>query len=211
MAGSPALDSILNQPLLSAETLAAQIRLDLSQPIVLVVQHPVTTQADESVEQMRETLVAVTETGYPTVVIYPNSDAGGRRIIKVIREYEKLPFIKTFESLPHQQYLSLMNTASVMVGNSSSGLIEAPSFGLPAVNIGIRQEGRERGENVIDVAHNKFEILAAVEKALNDKAFLREVKNCANPYGDGKTGPRVAEILSKVEITPQLLQKKITY
>ena len=104
-----------------------------------------------------------------------------------------------------------MKVASVMVGNSSSGIIEAPSFGLPVVNIGIRQEGRERGKNVIDVGHNKHEIVRGIEKALTDKEFLAEVKKCESPYGDGKAAPRIVEILSKVEITPRLLQKKITY
>lgn len=95
-----------------------------------------------------------------------------------------------------------------MVGNSSSGIVEAPSFGLPVVNIGIRQEGRERGKNVIDVGYNKQEIIKAVEKALTDGEFLKEVKRRENPYGDGKASHRIAEALSKIEITPQLLQKR---
>lgn len=209
--GSPALDVILNEPLPPAEALAMQLELNLSQPLILVVQHSVTTQVDEAPKQMRETLEAIVEVGYSTVLIYPSSDAGGRRMIEVIKEFESYPLIRTFKSLPRKEYLSLMKAASVMVGNSSSGIIEAPSFGLPVVNIGIRQEGRERGKNVIDVRHNKQEIKKAIEKALTDEEFLKEVKKCANPYGDGKTGPRIAEILSKVEITPQLLQKKITY
>ena len=82
---------------------------------------------------------------------------------------------------------------------------------LPVVNIGIRQEGRERGKNVIDVAHDKREVMQAIEKALTDNGFLEEVKKCENPYGDGKASQRIAEVLSNIEITPQLLQKKITY
>jgi UDP-N-acetylglucosamine 2-epimerase (non-hydrolysing)/GDP/UDP-N,N'-diacetylbacillosamine 2-epimerase (hydrolysing) len=104
-----------------------------------------------------------------------------------------------------------MKAAGVMVGNSSSGIIEAPSFGLPTVNIGIRQEGRERGKNVIDVGYKKQEILKAVKKALTDKSFLAEVKQFQNPYGDGKSAPKIAKILSEIEITPQLLQKKLAY
>ena len=211
MVGSPALDVILNEPLIPAETLSKKLGLDLSQPLILLVQHSVTTQVDEAPEQMRETLEAIVEIGYTTVLIYPNSDAGGRRMIEVIKEFEKYPFIKTFESLPRKEYLSLVKSASVMVGNSSSGIIDAPSLGLPVVNIGIRQEGRERGKNVIDVGHNRQEIVEGVEKALTDKEFLAEVKKCESPYGDGKASQRIAEILSKVEITPQLLEKKTTY
>jgi len=211
MVGSPALDVILNEPLLSREVLTERFGLNLAELLILLVQHPVTTQVDEATNQMRETLEAIVELNYPTVLIYPNSDAGGRRMIEVIKEYEGHPFIKTFKSLPRKEYLSLVKIASVMVGNSSSGIIDAPSFGLPAVNIGIRQEGRERGNNVIDVGHNKQEIVKGIEKALTDKEFLNEVKKCESPYGDGKASQRITEILSKVEITPELIQKKITY
>lgn len=209
--GSPALDVILSESLIPVEQLAEKYDFDLSQPLILLVQHSVTTQVDQAPKQIRETLGAVVEMGYPAVLIYPNSDAGGRRIIEVIKEHESYPFIKTFKSLPRKEYLSLMKAASVMVGNSSSGIVEAPSFGLPVVNIGVRQEGRERGKNVTDVGHDKQGIVRAIEKALTDKGFLSEVKKCENPYGDGKAGQRIAEILSRVEITPELLRKKITY
>ncbi|MDO8635890.1 MAG: UDP-N-acetylglucosamine 2-epimerase [Dehalococcoidia bacterium] len=211
MVGSPSLDVILNETLLPAEDLARQLELDLSRPLVLLVQHSVTTQVEAAPQQMRTTLEAVVEAGYPVVLIYPNSDAGGRRMIEVIKQFESKPMISTFKSLPHREYLSLMKVASILVGNSSSGIIEAPSFGLPVVNIGIRQEGRERGSNIIDVGHNKQEIVQAIEKALTDKEFLVGVKKGENPYGDGKASPRIAGILSRMEITPQLLQKKITY
>jgi len=209
--GSPSLDVILNGPMLLADVLAKEFEIDLSQPLILLIQHPVTTQVSEAPTQMRETLEAIVEIGYPTILIYPNADAGGRSMIEVIKEYERCPFIKTFKSLPRREYLSLMKVASVMIGNSSSGVIDAPSFGLPVVNIGIRQEGREKGKNIIDVGHNRLEIIGAVEKALRGEEFLVEVKLCENPYGDGKTGPRIAGILSKLEINPQLLQKKMIY
>ena len=209
--GSPALDIILNEPLLSPKKLAERIKLDLSQPLILVVQHPVTTQVDDAPEQMRVTLECIVELGYHTVLIYPNSDAGGRSMIEVIKQYERYPFIKTFKSLPRREYLSLMKVASVMVGNSSSGIVEAPSFGLPVVNVGIRQEGRERGQNVIDVGHDKKEIVRAIRRALKDATFLKQVKKCDSSYGDGKAGVRIAKILSEVELSPALLMKKITY
>jgi GDP/UDP-N,N'-diacetylbacillosamine 2-epimerase (hydrolysing) len=209
--GSPALDVILHETLLTRDILRRKLGFDLSDPFILLVQHPVTSLADEAPQQMRETLEAIVELGYPTVVIYPNSDAGGRRIIKVIKEFEKYPLIKAFKSLPRREYLSLMKLAAVIVGNSSSGIVEAPSFGLPAVNVGIRQEGRERGANVIDVGHNKREIIGAIKQALTDKEFRAGVKKGRNPYGDGKASPKIAGILEQIEITPALLQKKITY
>jgi UDP-N-acetylglucosamine 2-epimerase (non-hydrolysing)/GDP/UDP-N,N'-diacetylbacillosamine 2-epimerase (hydrolysing) len=104
-----------------------------------------------------------------------------------------------------------MKLASVLVGNSSSGIIEAPSFGLSVVNIGTRQVGRQRAENVIDVDYNKDEIETAVKKALCDEEFREKVKNCKNPYGDGKAGKRIAKILSQIKVDKKLLQKRMTY
>ena len=114
--------------------------MDLSKPLVLLVQHPVTTQVDNATKQIRETLEAVIEVGYHTIVIYPNSDAGGRKMIEIIKEFERHHSIKAFKSLPRKEYIGLIRIASVLVGNTSSGLLEAPSFGLPMINIGIRQE-----------------------------------------------------------------------
>ncbi len=209
--GAPGLDVVLNENLLPVETLAKKLDFDFSRPLILVVQHPVTSQIDEAAQQMRQTLEAVVELGHSAVIIYPNADAGGRRMIDVIREYEKYPFVRTFKSLPRKEYLSLLKAASVIVGNSSSGIIEAPSFGMPAVNIGIRQAGRERGRNVLDAGHDKEAITEAIKKALTDKKFLAEAAKRQNPYGDGKASQRIVKILSKLEITPQLLQKKSSY
>jgi GDP/UDP-N,N'-diacetylbacillosamine 2-epimerase (hydrolysing) len=212
MVGSPALDTILNEPLLSPATTASKLSLDTSKLLLMVAQHPVTTEAGMAPVQMKETLEAVVETGNPAIVFYPNSDAGGRSMIELIKQYvKKFPYIKAIPNLPRREYLSLMKISGVLVGNSSSGIIDAPSFGLPAVNIGIRQEGRERGCNVIDVLPDRREIVKGIQKALNDKNFIKQVKKCENPYGDGKAGVRIAEILAGIEKTPRLLEKKLTY
>ncbi len=212
MVGSPALDVILNEKLLSHKSVIKKFGLDTSQPLILMVQHSVTTEVDQAAKQVTETLEALVATGYPVIVFYPNSDAGGRSILKRIKQYEKkYPIFKVIPSLPRREYLSLLSVASVLVGNSSSGMIDSPSFGVPAVNIGTRQEGRERGDNVIDVEYNRKEIIKAIKKALTDQAFLNKVKRCYNPYGDGKASIRITEVLSDMKITPELLQKKITY
>ncbi len=209
--GAPGLDTILNEKVIESKEIARKYDLNLSKPIVLMVQHPVTTESDDAVKQVRETLNASVELKHQTILIYPNADAGGRRMIKAIKKYEKYDFIKTFKSLPRKDYLSLMKTASVMVGNSSSGIIEAPSFKLPVVNIGTRQEGRERAENVIDVGYSKNGIIKAIKKALYDKKFKEKIKKCKNPYGDGNSGERIAKVLSEIKIDKKLLQKRITY
>ena len=161
--------------------------------------------------QIRETLEAVRELEYQTIILYPNVDVGGREIIEHIREYEHIPFIKVFKSIPQEEYFSLLKVASVIVGNSSSGIIESSSFKLPVVNIGIRQEGRERSSNVLDVRHDRNEIIKAIKTALFDKGFQRQVEKCNNPYGDGRVSERIVNILKTIKLDKNLLEKKLTY
>lgn len=211
LVGAPGLDSILSKRLVSKERIAEKYNLDLSKPILLVIQHPVTVEAEDTQRQIRQTMEAIKELGYQTIVIYPSADAGGRAMIKIIEKYRKYPFIQIHENIPHKDYLSLMSIASVLVGNSSSGIIEAPSFRLPVVNIGTRQYGRERTKNIIDVKHDKNNITQAIKKAVYNRKFKEQVKNCKSPYGHGKANERVTRLLSRININKKLLQKKITY
>ncbi len=205
--GAPGLDDIFKE-LIPPQELSIKYQLDISKPIILLVQHPVVTEAEEAPDQIRETLEAIAELKFQTIVIYPNADAGGRRMIEIIKEYEgKYPFIRAYKSLPRRDYLSLMSIATVMVGNSSSGIIEAPSFGLPVINIGTRQKGRLRAGNVIDVGYNKEEIKRAIIKAIYDKDFRNKVKTIKNPWGDGKASERIVSVLASIKIDKNLLQK----
>jgi UDP-N-acetylglucosamine 2-epimerase (non-hydrolysing)/GDP/UDP-N,N'-diacetylbacillosamine 2-epimerase (hydrolysing) len=210
--GSPAIDAIIAEEKVPQKDLIKKFNLDLKKPIILVVQHPTTTNAENAPGEIRETLEAIVGLEYQTILIYPNADAYGRRMIQIIKEYNKKhSFIKAFKSIPHKEYLSLMRIASVMVGNSSSGIFEAPSFGLPVVNIGLRQRGRGILDNVIDVDYDREQIKAAIKKALYDEYFKEKVKNCKNPYGDGKASERIVKVLSEIEINQRLLQKRMTY
>lgn len=209
--GSPAVDNILHQKMINAKDISAEFSLDLSKPIILLVQHPLSIQPRDSGKQMEETMAAIKELKIQTVLIYPNADAGSKDIIKVINKYKKHPFIKIFKNIPTAKYLSLMKVTNVIVGNSSSGILEAPSFGLPAVNIGLRQDGRERARNVIDVQYNKSDIKRAINKAIYDVKFIKKVKKCKSPFGTGNAAKKIVEILGEIEISPKLLHKKITY
>jgi len=208
--GAPALDRILSGDYTHESELLRKYKLEKNEKLILVVQHPVLTQIDFSGRQMEITMEAVIKFELPTIIIYPNADAGGRKMISVIKRYEKFSFIKTYKSIPHKDYLGMLRIASVLVGNSSSGIIEAPSFKLPVVNIGIRQQGRERSTNVIDVPHDREKIEKAIGKALFDKKFREKVRRCKNPYGDGKASERIVDVLSKIKIDRELLQKKLT-
>ena len=209
--GAPALDTILSETFVPKEEIRKRFDLDINKLIVLVVQHPVTTEFDDVERQIRETMDAVVELGEQTVLIYPNADAGGRKIIEIIEQYRGHDFIRIFKSLKHVDYLSLMRSADVMVGNSSSGIIEAPSFGLPVVNIGTRQIGRQKGQNIIDVDYDKDKIIKAIKVGLYYKEFKGKASKCISPYGNGHASTKIAEILENMDITPELLQKKIVY
>ena len=208
MVGTPGAN-LKTDPATTKETVGTEIGTDLFGHVFVVLQHPVTTEADDAPRQMRETMEAVCSFEEPTVVIYPNSDAGGRAMIEVIKEYEELPFVSAFKSLPRPVYTSLLSVSDVMVGNSSSALSNAPNFGLPAVNVGTRQMGRERGGNLIDVGHDQEEIRRAIRYALDhlDDADFRA--GCReSPYHDIDAAGQIAGVLSTVELGPGLIQKR---
>ncbi len=161
---------------------------------LLVLQHP---DADERAAawQIEQTLNAVLEFKLPVKVIYPNSDAGGRAIIEIIEKYKNdyPQLIKTYPNISRDKFLLELNQTRVLIGNSSAGLIEAPSLNLPVVNVGPRQRGREQAKNVINVDCNRKQIVKAVSKALGWR-----LNNVKNPYGDGRTGERVIKFLKSL-------------
>ena len=209
--GAPALDTILNEKLVAPQKIFKKYSIDATKPFVIVVQNPVTREYEDAQDQMKEILEAIISLQIQSLVIYPNADMGGQRIIEVIHEYENYPYIKTFQNIPHKDFLSLMRVAGAIVGNSSSAISEAPSFGLPAINVGSRQRGRERAQNVIDVPYSRNEIRDAIIKALHDNEFREKVKSSGSPYGDGHASERIVKILLEINITSELLKKKITY
>ncbi len=209
--GEPGLDAIRELEPVPAEEMARELDLDLSRPILLATLHPVTTEAHLARMQMAELLAALEALSIQTVFTYPNSDAGGREMTEVLESHRGRPFLRIVPNLGLRKYLSLLRMASVMVGNSSSGIFEAPSFRLPVVNLGTRQHGRLRAENVLDTGHGKDQIIAAVSTALRDPDFRARVHACTNPYGDGFAAPRTVEILRRLRLRPQLLTKWIPW
>jgi UDP-N-acetylglucosamine 2-epimerase (non-hydrolysing)/GDP/UDP-N,N'-diacetylbacillosamine 2-epimerase (hydrolysing) len=209
--GAPGLDYLSHfEPIPNSE-LEAELRLDLSQPFVLFTQHPVTGDVDAAARQMEISLRVLDEVGVQVVATYPNSDAGGRAMIEVLKGWEGRPWLRIVPSLGQRRFASLLKQAAAVVGNSSSGIIETPFFGVPVVNIGPRQAGRLRAANVLDVAHDPDSIRTAIECAINDENFRTRAHNSRNPYGDGHAGERIVEILTSLEIGPQLLDKQIAY
>jgi len=180
--------------------------IDLDKPFVLISQHPVTTEFGKGEEQITLTLEAVRELKIPSILLWPNADAGAddiSRVIRIWREDKKDYDMHFFKNLPIEEYIYLMQKTSCLIGNSSSGIREGAFIGTPVVNIGSRQNARDRGKNVIDVDYSKEEIIKAVSFQIKNGKYKSQ-----NLYGDGNAGKKIAEILyhEKVEI-----QKTITY
>ena len=211
--GSTALDTIFNIRFKNKLAVCKEYGLDIKKPIILLIQHPLSTVPENAGKEIKITLNSIVELGYQTIVIYPNSDPGGQRMIQVINRFAKeFPcLVMAYKNLSFVNYLNLMNTADVMVGNSSSGIIESSAFNLPVVNIGTRQKGRQRAENVIDVPHNAAKIKKAIKKALFNINFLNKVKKCKNPYGDGQASNRIVKILKGIKLNKDILHKKLIY
>lgn len=211
VSGAPGLDDILAGEYEEPHAVLDRYDLDTDTPLVLLVQHPVTTQSEQAGSQMAATIDAIQSFDIQTVIIYPNSDAGSDQIIEEIdsRSFDKS--VKTFQSLPRREYLGLMAAADVMIGNSSSGIIESPSFNLPVVDIGPRQAGRERAPNVISVPHDRESIRAAVSDYLTDLSVRQKATECENPYEYGGAGVKIAATLSEIDLDKTLLRKKTTF
>ena len=209
--GAPGLDNILEKDNFKEKKIINKYKINIKKPILLVVQHPAEGKKGESAKQIKETMEAIKELAFQSIVIYPNADSGGREMINVIKQYRKYSFINIYKNIVREDYLSLMRISSAMIGNSSSGIIEAPSFKLPVVNIGERQDKRERANNIIDVNYNKKQIKKAIKKVIYDKSFQKKLKKCKNTYGDGKAGKRIVDILFKIKIDKKLLEKQINY
>lgn len=200
--GAPGLDSIIKNKDNFDETYLKE-KYGIKKDFILVLQHPVSAENKESAFQISQTLDAVTSTSYQILVIYPNADAGGRAMINKINEYD----VDSYKNIPHDDFIGLLNIASILIGNSSSGIIESSSFKLPVINIGTRQQGREKASNVIDVDYNREEILEAI-KYIESEEYNEILKNCDNPYGNGKSCENISNILKKIEITDKLLNKE---
>ena len=207
VSGAPSLDNLLKFRLLSRDELEQQYGLNLSDSFLLVTYHPVTLEYEHTEAQMRELLAALVEVNAAIIFTYPNADTCSRVIIHMIREFAaQHQRAQVVVNLGMQGYFSMMKHAAAMVGNSSSGIIEAASFKLPVVNIGNRQLGRVRGENVIDVGCDHREIYAAIEKAISPQ-FRASLANLANPYGDGHAAERIVNRLKHVNLNDGLLRK----
>ena len=217
--GQPSLDLIMAGMYAKPEELCAELKLDPKRPIVLYCQHSVTTEFEDAAQQVAPALSVLKELaaeGVQVIITYPNNDAGGRRIIEDIDKLKGTPNIYITQSLGRHRFHGILNLigrvgAGAFVGNSSACIKETPVFGCPVVNVGSRQQGRLRANNVIDVNYDAAQIRAAIKRSIADPAFRKQCQTCENPYGAGNAGPKIAETLATIPLDSRLLQKKMTY
>jgi GDP/UDP-N,N'-diacetylbacillosamine 2-epimerase (hydrolysing) len=211
--GNPGLDRLLEVPVVDASELSRCLGFEIvdGEPLIMLIQHVLSSEIDQAYEQMKVSLDSIKDLGIKTVLSYPNSDAGGQQMIRAIREYETLPFLYTAKNIPRLEFVNLMRRATCLVGNSSAGILEAPLLKLPVINVGNRQRGRLHAGNVQFVTHDKDCIVAAVRRAIFDQEYRASVAQCTNPYGDGHSSKRIADILGATLLNDQLLIKDITY
>ena len=198
--GALGIDNIKKMKLLSKTEIEKILGTTLTKPTFLITFHP-ETKVDNSVHNFNELLNALNEiTEAKLIFTLPNADTGGRKLIKLVKTFVEKNKDRAFAftNLGQLKYLSLMKYSDIVIGNSSSGILEAPTFKVPTVNIGKRQEGRMRAESVIDVPAQKKAIKKAIQKAL-DKNFRGKMKNVKNPYGNGKTAEKILKIIKRTD------------
>jgi len=205
--GNPSLDAILDLKNIHEDILEKKYNLDFKKPFIIMLQHTVTSEIDKIDLHVLKTIHAIKELNIQAIIIHGNADAGSKKILKVIKNSK----IKRYPTIPFDEFINLLKHSSALVGNSSSGIIEAPFLHVPSINIGTRQEGRLHSNSVIDVGYDKKQIKNAIMKVIEDKKFLKKIKKLKSLYGNGQASDKIVNILEKTNQKNIPIQKKITY
>ncbi|NPV27610.1 MAG: UDP-N-acetylglucosamine 2-epimerase (hydrolyzing) [Firmicutes bacterium] len=217
LVGSPGVENIHRREFMEPQEILEQFGIDVFQPTLLVTYHPETLSPDCDPAREVNTLISALKEfrGFQQVITYPGTEVGFQKIISAWETYAaEFPNVRLYKSLGSRAYLGVMKYAAAVVGNSSSGIIEAPSFKIPTVNIGDRQKGRIRAESIIDVPCRREDIMTALRKALYDTQFRQQVQRVTNPYdpyGDGNVSGRILSVLESVPLDRRLLEKKLDF
>lgn len=207
--GAPRIETIENELLPSLGEIKDKYHLHFTEDYLLFVYHPVTTE-EQDLAFLGQMLEVLLESELHLVCIMPNSDAGNEKITRIYQRYLQNPKFHAVTNFEQLDYLTMLKHAVMLVGNSSSGIIEAASYKVPVINIGSRQKGRERSRNVIDISEDKDELLHAIEHVMR-KDFLASLKTLTNVYGRKNTSQNIVRSIKQLSKTEQLIQKTITY
>ena len=206
-AGAPALDHLRRNTLCTRDEVEARLAVALESSAIVVAYHPVTIARD-TLEEMDTLFAALAALPDQLLFCYPNADAGSRELIGRLRAFvASRENSHVFVNLDALTYWSLLRQAHLFLGNSSSGIMETPSFALPAINVGLRQQGRERARNILDAAPSVAAILEAIGTA-RTTAFRDSLRGMTNPYGDGCAAQTIVRVLTSVPLTRELLMKR---
>jgi UDP-hydrolysing UDP-N-acetyl-D-glucosamine 2-epimerase len=207
VSGALSLDNARVVKLVSREELAQRFKISIAERFLLVTFHPVTTEYENTGWQCGELLAALSQTDFPVLFTMPNADPGGSVIRRMIQEHlRNHATAQAVENLGTEGYLSAMSLAAAMVGNSSSGIVEAAPFKLPVVNIGTRQKGRALSANIISSDYGRADIVKAIQRATSE-SFRGELADLVSPYGDGHAAERIIKVLKETELDHRLLTK----
>ncbi len=207
--GAPRIETIENTMLPSLDETKQKYQLDFTGEYLLFVYHPVTTEEHDLVV-LNQLFRELVKTELNLVCIMPNSDAGTEKIKEVYKDFAGEPRIYMATNFGQLDYLVMLKHAVMLVGNSSSGIIEAASYKVPVINIGSRQNGRERSLNIIDIAEDKDELVQALAH-VRSKEFQQSLHSLTNVYGRENTSRSIVQIIKQISKTERLIQKTITY
>ena len=205
--GSPSLDQLRRKRLLTRKQLERELGVSLVGKYVVVVHHPVTLLRDTTRESAA-LFAALSNLDASLMFVYPNADAGSHKLIERTKKFvASRTDARLFVNLEHRVYLSLLKHAEALIGNSSSGIIEAASLGLPVVNVGVRQKGRDHAGNVLDVPASAGPIRRAIAQSMSEK-FRKSIQGLENPYGDGHAAEKIVQLLATIPLGEKLLFKR---
>ena len=208
--GSPSIDEIKLGKISTKKELEKKMKIKFTGKEIILLYHPVTTESNNSCREIKTITKVLNKIKVPIIAIAPNSDAGNKAIFNQIIELtKKNNRVKMYKNLLRSDYLGLLNTCKILIGNSSSGIVEASYFDINVINLGIRQEGRERGKKIIEIKEiSEKKIENAITKILNSNNNIINIKN---KYGEGGASKKIVKILEEIKIDKKLIQKQIVY
>lgn len=204
--GNPALDNIRLTPRIPLDKISKFLGFNLqAHRFIVLIQHPLSSEYKDAGRQMEITLRSIEEfhrkTGFIAVCIYPNTDPGALDILKAMDKYKNKAFIRFYKTLPREIFINIMRNAAALIGNSSMGLLEAPFYKLPVVNVGNRQKGRLNVGNVEFVDHRVVLIKKALSKACLNMRYRKKVQSLKKPFGNGYTANKIKKVLLSLSLT----------
>lgn len=201
--GNTALDNIKSIEPISKSILSKKYNIDFSKKYIIVILHTVTSEIEQNILHLKKLIQVISELNLQSLWIYGNSDAGSKKIITFLKHSK----LNQINSIPHDDYINLLKFSSGLVGNSSSGIIEAPFLKIPTLNIGTRQNNRLHSYSVIDSNFDKKNLKKAMQKILYDKNFQKNIRKQKNHYGNGNSAKKIVKILENLNLKNFSTQK----